>query len=138
MHRAVSGYGSWFRVYPISRNYLGDVRRRRRRYEHALSVAKRATSVASARATTRSVDAAREAVDGFSVAGDATVSLVRAWGAARFRGRYLGELFSSCDQYRLLDERCVRCPHCVGCEANDRARAYAPTGARGRRLSYRG
>src|SRR5205823_9730511 len=100
---------SWFRVYAISRNYLGDVRRHRRRHERALSVAKRATSVASARASPRPVDAARETVHGLSVAGDAAVSPVRPWGAARFRGRYLGELFSSCDQYRLLDERRVRC-----------------------------
>ena len=46
----------------------------------------------------------------------------------------LGELFPACDQCRVLDERRVRCANSVSCEANRRARAYAP--ARDRRAVF--
>ena len=83
------------------------------------------------------MDDSRETVHGISAAGDIAVSSLYPWRTAWFGRRDVGELFSSCGQYRLLDERCVRFANSHRYEANHRARTHADARPRQRRLPDR-
>ena len=115
VHGAISRHRARLRVHAISGDHSGDVHCHRCRYERAISAFERAACVAAVFAKARALDGARETVHGLPAVGDAALSALRARRTTRLGRSDLGELFSACDQCRVLDERRVRCANSVSC-----------------------
>src|SRR5439155_1687121 len=105
MQRAFFGNGAGFCLRAIAGHHIVDVRCDRRRHERAVFAALRVPSLAALSAKAWPMDAAPEAIHGISAAGDAAVSSLRAWRAARLGRGDLGELLFADHQHRVLDER---------------------------------